>query len=64
MDLYNQLSYVVKTLAFDFTCRLQSDFFVHAMLIGTVVFSHFIPLSVTWKVAVGHKVSRKQNLLA
>ena len=34
------------------------------MLIGTVDFYHFIPLSVNLTVAGSHKVSAKQNLLA
>ena len=38
--------------------------FILAMLIGTIEFCHFIPLSVTLTLAGGHKVSTEQNLLA
>ena len=32
------------------------------MLIGTIDFFHFIPVSLTLALARGHKVSAKQNL--
>ena len=38
-------------------------FCLPAVLIGTINFYHFIPLSVTLTLAGGHKVSNKQNLL-
>ena len=38
--------------------------FIPAMLIGTINFYHFIPLSLTLPFAGDHKVSTKQNLLA
>ena len=38
--------------------------FMHAMLIGAISFYHFISHSVTLPLARGHKVSKKQNLLA
>ena len=41
------------------------DFFViPVMLIGTIDFYHFIPLSVTLTMAGGHTVCAKQNMLA
>ena len=42
----------------------QPMFFIPAMLIGTIDFYHFIPLSVTLIMAEVHKVSSKQDLLA
>ena len=34
------------------------------LVIGTIDFYHFIPLSVTLTLLGGHKVSAKENLLA
>ena len=42
----------------------QPTFFIPALLIGTIGFYHFIPLSLTLTLPGGHKVSTKQNLLA
>ena len=46
-----------------YTQTFQAIFFIPAMLIGTINFYHFIPLSVTLTLSGGHKVSAKQNLL-
>ena len=43
---------------------VQPNFLIPAMLVGSVDFYHFIPLSVTMTSAGGHKVSTKQDLLA
>ena len=40
----------------------QQNIFIFVMLIGTIDFYHFMPLSVT--LTGGHKVSAKQNILA
>ena len=42
----------------------QQVFFIPAMLIGTINFYHFIPLSAILTLAWGHKVSTRQSLLA
>ena len=42
----------------------QSNLFIPAKLIGTIVFYHFKPLSMILTLAGGHKVSRKRNQLA
>ena len=42
----------------------QSLFFIPAMLIGTIDFYHFLPLSLALTLPGSHKVSAKQNLLA
>ena len=34
------------------------------MLLGTIDFYHFVPLSMTLTFAEGHKVSANQNLMA
>ena len=47
-----------------YTQTVQQIFFTPAMLIGTMDFCHFIPLSLTLTLPGGHKVSTKQNLLA
>ena len=46
------------------TQTVLRNFFLPAMLIGTIHFYHFIPLSLTLTVPGGHKVSAKQYLLA
>ena len=61
--LAGQPSCVAKTLILDNTCRLLPNSFVPAMLIGTIDFCHFIPLSVTVTLAGGHMVSTELNLL-
>ena len=38
------------------------NFFIPAMLIGAIDFSHFIPLSFMMTLPGAHKVSAKQNL--
>ena len=45
-------------------CSTSFFFFLAAMLIGTIDFCHFIPLSMALTLAGSHKVSTKQNLLA
>ena len=41
----------------------QPHFFTLALVIGTVNFYHFIPLSMTLTLVGGHKISAEQNLL-
>ena len=53
-----RLSCVAKTKLFN------QFFFMPAMLVCTVDFYHFIPLSLTLTLPVGHNVNEKQNLLA
>ena len=43
---------------------VHSNFFIPVMLLDTIDFYHFIPLSLTLTLPGGHKVSAKQNLLA
>ena len=47
-------------------CRqfYQPNFFIPAMMIGTLGFYHFVPFSLTLTLAGDHKVCAKQNLLA
>ena len=54
-------SFVAKTLTLDRS--FQPTFLILAMLIDTINFYHFIPLSLTLTLLWGHKVSAKQNLL-
>ena len=42
----------------------KPNFFVPAMLIGTIDFCHFMPLSLTLNLLESHKDSTKQNFLA
>ena len=44
--------------------NVQQQFFISAMLIGTIDLYHFIRLSLTLTMPGGHKVSASQNLLA
>ena len=47
------------------TCKYFSEFlWIRAMLVGTIDFYHFMPLSLTFTLAEGCKVSSKPNLLA
>ena len=46
------------------TQTFQPVLLIPAMLIGTMDFYHFIPLSLTLTLPGGHKVSTKQSLLA
>ena len=39
-----------------------SNSYIPVMLVSTTDFYHFMPVSVTLKVTVGHKVSGQQNL--
>ena len=55
---------LVKDFNVERCIRLYSQFFIPTMLIGTIDFYHFIPLSVILTMVGGHKVSAKQNLLA
>ena len=41
--------------------KILPNVFITAILIGTIDFSHFIPLSVTFVLVVGIKVSRKNT---
>ena len=43
--------------------KILPNVFITAILIGTIDFSHFIPLSVTLILVVGIKVSRKEHHL-
>ena len=52
-------------LTLDITCKLFNQFFfIAAMLIGTIDFYHFVPLSLILILPGGHKVNAKQNLLS
>ena len=44
--------------------NFSANFFIHAMLIGTIDFYRFITLSLTLTWAGHHKGSAEQNLLA
>ena len=55
-------SCISKTLGY--TQTVQPVLFIPAMLIGSIDFYHFIPLSLTLTLGGGHKISTKQNLLA
>ena len=79
MDLCNELclsswpgsqpSCVVQTLKLDIMCKLFNQFFfffffiLPTLLISTIGFYHFVPLSLTLTLPGGHKVISKQNLL-
>ena len=47
-----------------YTQNVLPNLFIPAMLIVTIDFYHFIPLSLTLTSPTCHKVSAKQNLLA
>ena len=57
-------SCVAETLMLHIMLILSGNVFMPAGLIGIIGFYHFIKLSVPLTVARGHKVCRKQNLLA
>ena len=46
------------------TQTFQPNVFIPAVHMGTIYRSHFVSLSVTLTLAVGHKVSAKQNLFS
>ena len=46
------------------TQTVQPSFYIPTMLIGTIDFNHFIPLSLTLTLPGGHMISAKENLLA
>ena len=70
MDLCNQSSaswpsLVMKTWTLTLYVNFPVKFFfIFAMLTGTIDLYHFIPLSVTLTLALGHKVCAKQSLVA